>query len=287
MQISTTIKALTRAVLPVDALLVCYYKAAGRRPWGRGYVQYKQRELSRALNDQALLQQFRLSAPLPPGYGWRLDERIVEYPWTISRLRPGHEAVLDAGSTLNFQYLLDLPTIACKSVVTFTLAPEGVHSRENVSYLYGDLRETFFKDACFDTIVCISTLEHVGMDNNLLYSTNAQFREDRREDYLIVIAELWRVLRPGGQLLLTVPYGRSGGHGWFQQFDEEMVERVIATFAPSRREKTYYKYSAEGWNVSDAEACAQCEYFDIHAATVPNGDGAAAARAVACVQLVK
>jgi ubiquinone/menaquinone biosynthesis C-methylase UbiE len=45
--------------------------------------------------------------------------------------------------------------------------------QNNISYVYGDLRNTILKDQCFDEIVCISTLEHIGMDNTMLYTKDS------------------------------------------------------------------------------------------------------------------
>jgi hypothetical protein len=120
---------------------------------------------------------------LPEGFGSRLDERVVEYPWALSRLGAGDRLLLDAGSTLNHQYILDLDILACRSIVIYTLSPERVISRANVSYIYGDLRSTILRSEYFDEIVCISTLEHIGMNNTLLYSKDARYNEQKNDDY--------------------------------------------------------------------------------------------------------
>ena len=51
------------------------YVRSGQRPWSRGYEEQKEAEIVRVLGDSTL----RVES-LPPGYGFRLDERIVEYP---------------------------------------------------------------------------------------------------------------------------------------------------------------------------------------------------------------
>jgi len=58
------------------------------------------------LEQNDLLECFRMNRSLPDRYGYRLDERAVEYPWLFSRLNIEKRLLLDAGSTLNFQYLL-------------------------------------------------------------------------------------------------------------------------------------------------------------------------------------
>ena len=262
------------------------YLAGGRVPWSEGYKPYRAELLRRVVQDEALLAGFRDASPLPNGYGLGIDERIVEYPWVLARLDAAPGRLLDAGSTLNQAYLLDLPRLARKTLVILTLAPEHFERRPNVSYLFGDLRDLILRDAVFDTVVCISTLEHVGLDNTRLYTADERFREGRPDDYRRVLAELRRVLVPGGRLLLTVPYGRAERFGWMQQFDAAGLEDVAATFGARPAATTFFRYTPAGWVLADAASCADCAYYDVHSAGDPAPDGAAAARAVACLEFV-
>src|SRR5437764_556917 len=74
-------------------------------PWSPEYHAHKERLIARALADSGLLQTFRMRAPLPAGFGVAVDERCIEYPWLVSQLRDGPEALLDAGSVLNQERL--------------------------------------------------------------------------------------------------------------------------------------------------------------------------------------
>ena len=101
-----------------------------------------------------------------------------------------------------------------------TLAPEReCFWRRGVSYMFEDLRCLPYRDNWFDCIACISTIEHVGMDNTQLYTADSARRENRPEDALRAMREMRRVLKPGGTLFLTAPYGRAASHGWLQVFD--------------------------------------------------------------------
>lgn len=263
------------------------YLAGGRVPWALGYWDYRNAYIADALNDSALFERFTSASPLPAGYGARLDERTVEYPWVLARLGAGKGHLLDGGSALNIEFLLDHPRLKDKTIVIYNLAPEETFGLPNVSYLYGDLRETILKDALFDAIACISTLEHIGMDNTLLYTADANFGQANTRDYRLVLNEFRRLLKPGGKLLLTVPYGRYENHGWLQQFDAALVDDVSATFGGSASTAAYYRYTPNGCTLSDAAACAECSYYNIHAVKQPAPDGAAAARAVACIEMIK
>src|SRR4051812_49202949 len=129
------------------------------------------------------MERFRRSEPLPAGYGAGLDERCVEYPWCLSRLRESDVRVLDAGSVLNIGYILDQPAVARTKKHILTLAPEGdAYWHRGISYLYEDLRDIPTRDAFYDCVVCLSTLEHVGMDNHD-YTGSFDVSEERPDDF--------------------------------------------------------------------------------------------------------
>jgi hypothetical protein len=272
------------------------YAARGGHPFSVGYGLYQQRFIGNVLSDPELLGRFARGEALPAGYGIGLDERCVEYPWLVAQLdsRPG--TLLDAGSTLNRELLLRLPTVRAKVLHILTLAPEDAcFWHRGISYLYHDLRSLLMRDAVYDTIACLSTLEHVGCDNSA-YTGDAAHREDRREDYLIALGELVRVLKPSGTLFITVPYGAYCNLGVQQQFDGTMLERMREVLRPyGELRGSFYRYSSHGWATAREEECADCQYVrwsvDIWATgRIPRPlptepDRAVAARAVACLRL--
>lgn len=263
------------------------YLSGGRIPWSKGYKPYRMGLLHAAVKDPALLALFRDGSALSAGYGFGVDERIVEYPWVLARLSIAAGRLFDAGSTLNYPYLMDLPQVAPKKTVILTLAPENQEKRANISYVYDDLRALPFRDDGFDEIVCISTLEHVGLDNTRIYTSDTTFREQSTDGYGQVLRELRRVLRPGGQLLLTVPFGCAQNIGWMQQFDSAGLAEIIRCFGVAPVEKTFFRHGQGGWERVEEAACVGLEYFNVHDAKAPSPDRAAAARAVACLRFVK
>ena len=102
-----------------------FFKKNGMRPWSKGYSEYHTQELIRILNNEDLLKIFKQSKQLPKKYGFRLDERIIEYPRVLSRLPKERCRVLDAGSTFNFDYIITNPIISNKDHFILTLSPES------------------------------------------------------------------------------------------------------------------------------------------------------------------
>jgi len=268
---------------------ILLYLLKGKKKATKGHGAYLKRFLNKVVYNEELLNIFRTNQKLPQNYGLYLTERVVEYPWMLSRLSLQSSTILDAGSTLNFEYLLNHAYLSEKQVVIYTLSPAGENRivRPNVSYIYGDLRQTILNNDTFDEIVCISTIEHVGMDNTLLYTKDNVYREKKSNDFELTIKELKRLLKPQGKLLLTVPYGRFQDIGWLQQFNNSMVTRLIKIFDGTACAVTYYKYYSSGWQWATEEECADAEYHDPAATKTAALDGAVAARAVACIELIK
>jgi SAM-dependent methyltransferase len=271
------------------------YIRNGRKPWSEGYSLFKENFIQQSLNNDELIERFKVGLPVPLCYGEFLDDRVVEYPWFISRINQEQGRLLDAGSALNFSYILQHPNLIKKEITIVTLEPEAsCYWHKRIAYVFCDLRDLPFKDNFFDDVVSISTIEHLGMDNSI-YSSNPAFVEKNNFDFLKAVAELNRVTKLGGKVYITVPYGKYTDFGWYQQFDDEMINLLIETFAPDKFIETYYCYESGGWTVSDKQYCRKFEGFNIHDTKYFNPestkdydpDYAAASRAVAALELWK
>ena len=201
----------------------------GYLPWTAGYETYKWNTITETITSDDILKLFKLKKTLPSQFGWRIDERIVEYPWLLSQLNEENNRVLDAGSALNFLPTLQYLQKLNRDVTIMTLAPEDkAFWNKSISYHYGDLRQLPFRDEWFDEIVSISTIEHVGFDNTI-YGASKEYSE---EGYLQVVNELWRVLAPEGTLYITVPYGQADdiiidGQIFARQFNATMMSQLL------------------------------------------------------------
>ena len=267
------------------------YKSNGRIPWSPGYSKFKNLLMIESLADPALMQTFRVGGALPEGYGCRIDERIVECPWAISRVRPGSGMLLDAGSVLNAPMFLDRPELAHQKIIIYSLEMDSVRLDPRLSYLHGDFREPVLRDAIFDTIVCISTVEHIGMWPIPKPPYAESLAKPQPEKDLLAYRGVMRtfhdLLKPGGRLLVTVPYGKPEDQDWLQIFGPTQIDDLIQSFGGMCESQTYYRHLPEGWVTASAADCADAEYFNIVKTPEFGPDLAAAARAVACLELVR
>jgi len=166
------------------------------------------------------------------------DERAIEIPWTLSRYT-GEERVLDIG-TANAEpaYVEGLRELDAPELVTVDLAePADV---------VADVRALPFEDGRFDVAFCVSTLEHVGLDNSV-YGIEAKRDEDGQESAL---RELHRVLASDGRLLVTVPTGERDDQAWQLQ---RTPHEWISLFERSGFlvfEDELYVHAEDGWRTA-------------------------------------
>lgn len=267
------------------------FLASERIPWSDGYHEYKWDFIDKAILDENILSIFTQKKPLPKNYGYRLDDRSVEYPWIFSVLRKGKSRFLDAGSTFNFPSIVNHPVVRAKDTTIVTYFPEHyAFNEKRISYIYADLREMPLRDAWFDEVVCQSTLEHIDMDNSMYGYENASqdLGREKNFSYKAVLDELVRVLKPGGQLLLTFPYGKYEFHGFFQQFDKEMMTEMLIFFEKHGTPRAdFFIYRNDGWHWSDKEEASECESFNPHTGIGKGSDGAAHSRGICCIKFLK
>ncbi|TAH34620.1 MAG: methyltransferase domain-containing protein [Planctomycetota bacterium] len=194
-------------------------------------------------------------------------ERWVEVPWVLERL-PAAGLVLDLGYAHADPEWHALMRGAGRRVYGADLA-QGPQAG-----VRADLRALPFAAACFDLVLAVSTLEHVGCDNRRYGAAPGPAAEDGD---LQAAAEIVRVLRPGGRALVTVPYGRAEHHGWFRQYDAVRLRRLLDVLggAAGATAVEYFAYR-RGWRTAPAPALAAARY----------GAGEApAATGVACIEL--
>ena len=145
-----------------------------------------------------------------------VTDRVIEEPWVVSKVRPG-ERLLDVGSATS-RYLRDLAT-GCR-VCAIDL--RSTRAQPDVTVLRGDLNCAPFRPGSFDVITCISTIEHVGLD---IYDQGPDEFGDE-----VAMRHIRRLLRPGGRLLLTAPFGRAVVSAWHRVYNQAGFRHLIGGY---------------------------------------------------------
>jgi SAM-dependent methyltransferase len=147
-----------------------------------------------------------------------VNERAAEIPYVfrgLAGLSPGAR-VLDVG--------------AAESTVAFSLASLGYevtaldprpypfsHPRlVTVTSALGD----WDSDRVFDAVICLSTIEHVGLG---AYGLEAG--QDRAD--LAAMRRLHELTRPGGRLLLTTRFGKAGADSFQRTYDRDGIAELL------------------------------------------------------------
>ena len=165
------------------------------------------------------------------------SERLVEYDFVARNLlSPKKQAdILEIGSAGS--RLAEAITEFGKGkwqVFRIDIADSGCDARM-------DARMTGLRNEAFDHVICISTIEHIGIGNN-------GGRDD--DDYdgdVNTVKEVLRVLKKGGSAIITVPYGKikKPDH---RVYDRHSLCRLVAVdngFSVAKKE--FYSYDAGKW----------------------------------------
>lgn len=174
-------------------------------------------------------------AVLPQG-GCMWGERTVEVPWLLDHVKPG--SALDVGSAEScyVNQLLDkgVSQLALNDVRKFS-----THEQDSrVKCVVGDIRTYEPQEiGMFDNVLCISTLEHIALhayDQRREVSTKDSAFYPQKEAF----NHMMKFLKPDGQMLLTIPYGKYEDSGWVIVYDHGMIGELIEPYEVI--EETYY-----------------------------------------------
>ncbi len=213
--------------------------------------------------------------------GFGKSERFVEIPWCLQRHNDAKVA-LDIGyahaeleylqglAALNIPELHGLDISPPKHVTVTT--PTGV-VRPLLTPTQADIRSTPYGTEKFELMFCISTIEHIGMDN-ANYHPGMRDTPSACGDF-DTLRELCRITKRGGRLLLSVPFGKYENHGWFQQYDLDRLMRLATSTALELSEVNFFAYR-NGWHECYPQELRTVGY---------NTNGAVAAAGLACLEL--
>ncbi len=164
-------------------------------------------------------------------FGAGQSERCIEAPWANNWLSDRRD-ILDIGFAMSHADWLRMLLARREAGATLTasdiITPDRVAQRYpddlralalSTPVILGDIRTAPIPAAAFDTVTCISTIEHIGFDakgatDQSAFSRWATLEETpaSRDPNVTreVMAALARALKPGGLALVTVPMGTGG-----------------------------------------------------------------------------
>lgn len=141
---------------------------------------------------------YRLRYPSPPNLR---GDRDIEYSWIVANLPKGSGRALDFGCGTSH-----LALIAARSgfkTTAIDLTPvHWFYIHHNLDFIQKDIFESGFAPETFDLIINCSSIEHVGIVGRY------NVKESRPDGDVEAMAEMKKLLKPEGRMLLTIPIGR-------------------------------------------------------------------------------
>ncbi len=194
-----------------------------------------------------------------------VTERVIEYPFVFRNLLPQKgNKVLDFGCA---ESLLSYQLLSNGYLVTGVDLRDYHIPLKNFKFIQGDIFDIEWTENEFDAVTAISAVEHIGL------SGYGNIPQDDQTD-LRALKVFSQILKPGGQLLLTVPAGACGENAFFRVYDDTRLDKILSGFEIDRIEY-YAKYDSCEWQQVDASEISKYSWIDKY-----NGNGAFG---VACV----
>jgi len=134
----------------------------------------------------------------------KLHSRTIEYSFAIE-VYSNEKNILDLGSAkANKEWLRWLSTIPAKVVYADFDYPES--KKIIKSFVRLDSMSLPFKSESFDLVYAISFIEHVGLEFSQVLGDKKPKKDDKGD--LKTLKELKRVVKKGGKIVLTFPFGK-------------------------------------------------------------------------------
>jgi ubiquinone/menaquinone biosynthesis C-methylase UbiE len=181
-----------------------------------------------------------------------ISERVVEYGFLARNLLPSRSnmKILDVGSERSTLTKALSKSGNTKKWEVFGIdiakgLPQAFEEKEESRLLFMrmDARFMGFRDEVFDKIICISTIEHIGVQS----SHYIVGKNDGLGD-VKALSEIFRILKKGGRVVLTIPYidGSTGGnHKEHRIYNSHTLSKLISRFRVKRKE--FYIYIEGKW----------------------------------------
>jgi 2-polyprenyl-3-methyl-5-hydroxy-6-metoxy-1,4-benzoquinol methylase len=172
-----------------------------------------------------------------------VNERIVEVPYALRALGsvPAGGRVLDVGGAES-SLSLSLASLGYETVALDLHTYPFAHPRLEV---VASRLETWEPElAGFDAILCVSTVEHIGL------GWYGEEPEDGGADRR-ALERLSGWLRPGGLMVITVPYGTAGVDEVQRTYDALALDQLVAGWVVEDRTIVAREAESGAWTVRD------------------------------------
>lgn len=158
-------------------------------------------------------------------------DREIEWTWTLAHVRREPGRVLDFGSGNGMMALG--ARFAGNDVVAVDLEHEQYPFHpDRIEYVQGDFNELELEPGSFDQILNCSSVEHVGLAGR--YGS-----PDEPDGDLRAMEKMARILKPEGDMVLTLPVGRDAVHAPNHRiYGDERLPRLLERW--EIREESYW-----------------------------------------------
>ncbi len=183
------------------------------------------------------------------------SERLVEYEFVARNLVSSKKqaAILDIGSG---------SSLLAKAIGEFGKGKWQVFRidiAESNCDARMDARMTGFRKEVFSQVICISTIEHIGIGINS--------GDDDEDGDLKTVKEILRILKKGGSAIISVPYGKIKKLN-YRVYDRHALSRLVAVdneeFSVAAK-KEFYCYDAGKWKRCSQSTADRNIADDVHA----------------------
>jgi SAM-dependent methyltransferase len=179
-------------------------------------------------------------------FRYEVNERIVEVPFVFQNMNlPKGSKILDFGCNRS-KVCIELASLGY-NVIGVDMLPYNF-SHKNFEFIRGNFLDNSFPSNSFDGVTAISAIEHSGLEYY-----GSPFPDGDKK----IVDEFFRILKPGGLAIITVPYGVKYKDDTTRIYDEETLSELLSKFKIVK-EKYYLRNEEKSeWSLSTKEQLSQ------------------------------